>query len=142
MLLSGHCHCGNIHFEFETAYLPASLPLRACQCSFCRAHGAVTASDPRGRVSFRFAERTAVQRYRFGLGVTDMLICMRCGCYAAAVMSMDGHRYATLNANLLERCAELTQPPLPADYNGETREARIARRLARWTPVQSDEAFA
>lgn len=83
-----------------------------------------------------------MQRYRFGLGVTDMLICTRCGCYAAAVMSLDGRRYATLNANLLERRAELTQSPSPADYSGETREARIARRVTRWTPVLADEVTA
>lgn len=142
MLFSGHCHCGNIHFDFETAYLPAALPLRACQCSFCRTHGAITTSDPQGRVSFRFADRAAVQRYRFGLGVTDMLICTRCGCYAAAVMSLDGRRYATLNANLLERRVELTQPASLADYGGETREERIARRMTRWTPVAGDEVIA
>lgn len=142
MLLAGRCHCGNIRFDFETGYRPASLPLRACQCSFCRAHGAVTASDPRGRVTFQFAERASVHYYHFGLGVTDMLICKRCGCYVAAVMTAAGRRYATLNANMLERRSELTQVPVPMDYANETRAQRLQRRTARWTPVVAGEVTA
>jgi hypothetical protein len=139
MLLTGHCHCGNIHFEFETGCTPASLPLRACQCSFCRAHGAVTVSDPSGNVRLAFTERAAVRHYRFGLGITDMLICMRCGCYAAAIMETDGRKYATLNANLLDCRAELTAAPAPVDYAAETAEQRVARRKVRWTPVAGDQ---
>lgn len=135
MLMTGHCHCGNICFEFETAYTPATLPLRACQCSFCRAHGAITASDARGQVRFRFADPDQVQHYRFGLRVTDMLICRRCGGYAAAVMSVAGRQYATLNANLLDCRAELAGIPTRVDYADETAAQRSARRVARWTPV-------
>lgn len=136
MLYTGHCHCGNIRFDFETAYTLATLPLRACQCSFCRAHGAVTASDPRGRVCFTAAGPGLVQHYRFGLGVTDMLICARCGCYVAGVMEMDGHHYATLNVNLLDRRAELATAPVPASYDSETAEQRLARRRQNWTPAE------
>lgn len=44
----GQCHCGNLQLRFESAIAPENLPLRACQCSFCRAHGALTVSDPAG----------------------------------------------------------------------------------------------
>lgn len=136
MLLTGHCHCRNIRFDFETLYTLATLPLRACQCSFCRAHGAVTVSDPRGRVRFSAADLTAVQHYCFGLGVTDMLICARCGCYVAGVMEMDGRQYATLNANLLDCRGELAMAPVPASYDSETAEQRRARRRQNWTPAE------
>lgn len=135
-MLRGRCHCGNLRFEFETGFTPADLPLRTCQCSFCRAHGAVTASDPRGQVRFTAAEPGLVQHYRFGLGVTDMLICARCGCYVAGVMEMDGRQYATLNANLLDRRAELTMAPVQASYDSETAEQRLARRRQNWTPAE------
>ncbi|MGH8378006.1 MAG: GFA family protein, partial [Gammaproteobacteria bacterium] len=79
MLFTGHCHCGNIRFEFGSAFTPTSLALRACQCSFCRAHGAVTVSDPAGQARLFIGERERVQYYRFGLNVTDMLICTHCG---------------------------------------------------------------
>lgn len=136
MLFIGHCHCGNIHFEFETACSPAELPLRTCRCSFCRAHGAVTASDPRGRVRIRIIERGRLQYYRFGLGVTDMLICTRCGCYVAAVMQIDGRQYATLNVNLFDLRTELSASPMPVDYREETREQRLTRRRQCWTPAE------
>ncbi|MGH8280223.1 MAG: GFA family protein [Gammaproteobacteria bacterium] len=139
MQLTGQCHCGNIRFEFEIACALDKLPLRACQCSFCRKHGAVTASDPHGRVRFRFADRGQVQRYRFGLGVTEILVCMRCGGYAAGLVHIDGRPYATLNVNLLDRRAELTQTPLPVDYASETREQRLARRARSWTPIAPEE---
>src|ERR671939_662142 len=47
--LEGTCHCGNIAIVLETGQDPRSLPLRACDCSFCRKHGARTTSDPEGR---------------------------------------------------------------------------------------------
>lgn len=136
MLFTGHCHCGNIRFDFETLYTPATLPLRACQCSFCRAHAAVTASDPRGRARISVADRAAVQHYHFGLGVTDMLICTRCGCYVAAVMEIGSRVYATLNTNLLDRHAELAMTPVPVSYDSETAEQRLARRRQNWTPAE------
>jgi DNA-3-methyladenine glycosylase I len=39
-VLSGRCHCGNIELAFESSVPAEQLPLRACVCSFCRAHGA------------------------------------------------------------------------------------------------------
>ena len=55
--LAGSCHCG--------ASRPAAeLQARACQCSFCTRHGAMTVSDPAGRAVFDI-ERTALARYQF-----------------------------------------------------------------------------
>ena len=42
---------------FESRFGPDELPVRACQCGFCRAHGARTAADPEGRVRFEGMER-------------------------------------------------------------------------------------
>ncbi|MGH8307395.1 MAG: GFA family protein [Gammaproteobacteria bacterium] len=136
--LTGHCHCGNIKICFDTELAPEQLPLRACQCSFCRAHGAVATTDPYGKVTLVASDRDAVQHYRFGLGITDMLICKRCGNYVAGIIKSAGKTYATLNANLLDCRAALTATPTPVDYSGETAVQRIARRLASWTPVGSD----
>ena len=135
MTLAGRCHCGNLSLEFETAQEPADLPLRACQCSFCRAHGALSTSDPESSVRVSAKDSREVLRYRFGLGITDYLICRRCGVYLLAVAEMDGKLYAVLNANALERRAEMQAVPQPMNYDGETVETRRARRRARWTPV-------
>lgn len=131
---SARCHCGNLAYEFETALAPEALPLRACQCSFCRAHGALSTSDPAGSVQVRAQDPALVQRYRFGLGITDFLICRRCGVYLLAMMEIDGAHYAVLSANLLE-CRDRMGPAQPMDYDGEDEAGRMARRKARWTPV-------
>ncbi|HEY1991698.1 MAG TPA: hypothetical protein VGH71_04500 [Gammaproteobacteria bacterium] len=131
---SGACHCGNLAYTFETALAPEALPLRACQCSFCRAHGALSTSDPKGSVQVRARDPALVQRYRFGLGITDFLICRRCGVYVLALMEIDGAPYAVLSANLLD-CRERMGPAQPMDYDGEDTAGRMARRKARWTPV-------
>ncbi|MGE5625286.1 MAG: GFA family protein [Bacillota bacterium] len=135
MRLKGGCHCGNLGLEFETGTAPAELPLRACQCTFCRAHGVLSVSDPKGSVSVSAGDAALVQRYRFGLGVTDFLICRRCGVYLLAMVEQDGERYAVINANVLERRGELSGLPQPMDYGGEDAAARLARRKTRWTPI-------
>ena len=135
MIHPGSCHCGNLKLEFETGLALAELPLRACQCSFCRLHGIVSTSDPQGRVRLYAGDPSLVQRYRFGLGITDFLICRRCGVYLAAVAEMDGARYAVLNANALSGLAGLGRAAEPMDYDGEDATARRARRRTRWTPA-------
>jgi hypothetical protein len=135
MLLTGRCHCGNLSLEFETAIPLGALPLRACQCSFCRTHGVLSTSDPEGRVSVRAEDGSQVQRYRFGLGITDFLICRRCGVYLMALAEVDGRRYAVLNANALAGRSDMRAEPQSMDYEGEDAPARRARRKARWTPV-------
>lgn len=136
MMLAGACHCGNLSLRFETALDPAAFPLRACQCSFCRSHGVVSTSDPAGRVSVRAEDGSLVQCYRFGLGITDFLVCRRCGVYVLALAEMEGACYAVLNANVLAQRAGMRGPVYPMDYDAETVEIRRARRKARWTPVR------
>ncbi|MGH8398810.1 MAG: GFA family protein [Gammaproteobacteria bacterium] len=137
-ILTGHCHCGNIRIRFDTELAPEQLPLRACQCSFCCSHGAVATTDPHGKVTLVMSDRGEVQYYRFGLGITDMLICKRCGNYVAGIIKTNGKCYATLNAKLLDCRAVFTAIPTPVDYAGENAEQRMARRIASWTPLGVD----
>ncbi len=141
MIYRGSCHCGNLTLELESELQPGELPLRACQCTFCRRHGALSTSDPQGSLRLRSAEVDQVQRYRFGLGITDFLICRRCGVYLAAVMELEGRPYAVLNAAVLERRAELTGSVQPMEYGGEDQASRLARRKTRWTPVTHAEGL-
>src|SRR5437879_815447 len=122
MILRGRCHCGNISFALETALEARTLPLRACQCSFCRMHGARTASDPAGRLQFMVAERAALSRYQFGLATAEFLVCARCGAYAGALMSEGARAWGIVNANLF------AEPPSPRSGAGELpgRERRAA----------------
>lgn len=60
------CHCRAIGFTFRASQPSESWLVRACQCSFCRAHGARTTSDPNGSVTFRISDASQLRRYQFG----------------------------------------------------------------------------
>lgn len=134
MTLSGSCHCGAVHIAFEPSRAPAELPLRACQCGFCRRHGARTTSDPESRLLIAAAPG-AIAAYRFGRRVSEVLICRMCGCYIASAIEGAAGKLATLNAAGVDLEGFDGRAAEPANYEDETDEARLARRLARWTPT-------
>lgn len=130
MRYQGQCHCGAIRFAFETAQ---SLAPRACQCSFCRRHGARTVTDPEGSAVLALGPETI--RYRFGTGTTDFLICGRCGIYVGATAELDGRVYATLNLNAFDD-PRLELEAAPVSYDGEDAAGKANRRRAKWTPAR------
>ena len=85
----GSCHCGAVKIQFTSDKKPEEMRVGRCACSFCRRHGARTLGDPAGSVEFRAAP-SDLSRYRFGLGITDYLLCAKCGTYLGAVMPDDG----------------------------------------------------
>jgi len=129
-LHGGQCHCGAIQFEFET---DKPLAPRACQCGFCRKHGARTVADPQGSALLTLGPET--RRYRFGSKVTDFLICSWCGVYVGALAEIGGQAFATLNLNAFDDPRPNLEA-VPASYDGEAIEARADRRRARWTPAR------
>ena len=132
---TGACHCGAIRGTLAASKPSAELQVRACQCGFCTRHGAMTVSDPAGHATFEI-ERAGLVRYQFGTRSGTSLLCARCGMYAGAILEDGGRVWSVLNVRGLavpefkERMAE------PVVYEGETPEARIARRKARWTPTE------
>jgi hypothetical protein len=133
----GACHCGALTLCFCTALGSAEWFIRACQCSFCRLHGALTTSDPAGRLSFSTSGSDVLQRYRFGARTADFLICRFCGVYIGAAIDADGARFGLLNVRALRPMPPDLPRPLPMDYDGESLPARLARRVARWTPLSA-----
>jgi len=133
--LRGECHCGDVAVTFETAVDPGALPLRACQCSFCSRHGARVTTDPAGLLKVSVRDPTSLVRYRFGLGITDFLVCARCGVFVSGVMSTDVGPLATLNVNVLDDGTPFRREATPVSYDGESSEARETRRRGAWTPV-------
>lgn len=135
MSFHGQCHCGNLELTFETNLTPEQLPVRACACSFCRKHGALSTSDPNGKVKITVHDSNQLIRYRFGLKTADFLICKWCGVYLAAVMPKDGEAYATVNINTLDFRERFGKEPVTVSYDGESETQRRARRKKNWTPV-------
>jgi hypothetical protein len=109
--------------------------VRACQCSFCRAHAARCTSDPNGSVRFHLAKPEALVRYRFALRTAEFLVCGICGVYLAAVLRSERGTFATVNLNALTRTVPDLPPAEPVSYESEAGEQRVARRESRWTPV-------
>ena len=133
--LSGACHCGNLALTFETACDPGVLAVRACGCSFCRRHGGRTVSDPQGRVEFVVRDPALLNRYSFGLGTAQFLVCRTCGVYVGAVMADAGSAYAIININALHTPEVFARAAVPVSYDRESATERRARRRALWTPA-------
>ena len=131
----GACHCGALEFTHETRLSPRRWSVRACQCAFCRGHGALATSDPQGIVRFRYAYPDRLRRYRFALRTADFLVCRECGMYIGAVMMTGVGAVATINVNALRERPRGLAPAKLVNYKGESVEERRARRLAIWTPV-------
>jgi hypothetical protein len=137
----GQCHCGGVKVTLESAIAADDLPLRACQCGFCRRHGAATTSHPETRLRIE-ARRGALGHYRFARRISDVLLCAECGVYVASSIEADGRRFATLNVRGVDLPEFRARIPEPAVYDDETDEQRLARRLSRWTPTELIEAEA
>jgi hypothetical protein len=133
--LHGQCHCGAVRVEIE-GVAAADLPLRACQCGFCRRHGAISTSHPDATITIAGGPLT---RYRFGQRLSNFLICAECGCYVGSAAEIDGGWYAILNVRGVDLPGLENREPQPMVYDGETPAERTARRRARWSPATLPE---
>jgi len=130
--IKGKCHCGNVGFEFETNIDIDDLPIRSCQCRFCKLHGAATARDPNGRATFFVDDLGSLKLYRFATESTDFVLCKNCGVYVGAVLVCGDNKFATLNMNLT---LLKTDNAKPITYGDEAAESRIATRAEIFTPI-------
>jgi hypothetical protein len=94
----------------------------------------ISVSDAHGHAAIYFSEKAAPMKYRLGLGITDFLMCQRCGVYVAAVAEMDGQHMCVLNARALDCFADIPAAQ-SVSFAGETVEERTNRRKAGWTPA-------
>jgi hypothetical protein len=134
-ILAGSCHCGAICGVLHATKPAAELQVRSCQCGFCTRHGAMTVSDPAGRAVFEI-ERAALTTYQFGTRTGTSLLCSRCGMYAGVMLEDGGKVWSVLNVRGLAIPELAGRVAEPVVYDGETPEARIARRKAKWTPTE------
>ena len=131
----GQCHCGAIRATLEATKPASELQVRACQCGFCTRHGAMTLSDPAGHATFEIT-RAGLNRYRFATRTGTSLLCARCGMYAGVVLEDDGKVWSALNVRGLAVPEFKDRTAAPVVYEGESPEARIARRKQKWTPTE------
>ena len=127
----GSCHCGALAVRFSSDKPLDALRVGRCACSFCRRHGARTLGDPAGSVEFR-GTPGRLSRYRFGLGITDYLLCAKCGTYVGAVMEEEGALIGIVNVNALNTRDSFDAAPALHNYDGENAERRRSRRRKFW----------
>lgn len=133
--INGSCHCGNIRFTFDWPDDSATIPARACGCSFCCKHRAVWTSHPQGPVMFLPGDPSRVHRYRFGTGTADFLICSDCGVAPVVTCDIGGASYAVVNVNCFDDAGPIGLDEAATDFEAESAEERLARRQRNWSPL-------
>ena len=128
---AGSCHCGALSIRFNSEKKPEEMRVGRCGCSFCRRHGARTLGDPGGSVEFR-GTPGSLSRYRFGLGITDYLLCAKCGAYVGAVMDDEAGAIGIVNVNSLDIRDTFDPAPALHHYDGEDEARRRSRRRKFW----------
>jgi hypothetical protein len=128
--LPGSCHCGRLSVEFSTAQEPAGLHPRACDCSFCRKHGAAWISDPAGALSLSARGAASLREYRQGSESARFLLCAHCGVLVAVVYEQDGCTYGALNAGCLDG-----EPGLAEAVSASPQRLSAEEKIARWRQV-------
>jgi hypothetical protein len=100
--MSGGCHCGKLQVSASLTGSPQTYRPRACDCDFCRKHGAAYVSDPQGSLHLTIRDEHAASRYRQGSGLAELLLCRNCGVLIAALYRDEGVLYGAVNATVLE----------------------------------------
>jgi hypothetical protein len=132
MIIHGRCHCGNIAFDLDWAGDATKIPARACGCTFCTKHGGVWTSHPGSRLAVKIADGALVSRYEFGTRTATFHVCARCGVPVVVTCDIEDRRHAVVNVNAFENVDAVNLDRSPASFDGETVDARLARRKRNW----------
>ncbi len=129
--LKGACHCGNIRVEVALTRAPAEYRPRACDCEFCRKHGASYLSDPGGSLAVQVGDERLLRKYRQGSNTAEMLVCGNCGVLVGGAYQTEGRVFAAINTRIIEGDAMFgeIQPVSPRTLSAEE---KVSRWKALW----------
>jgi hypothetical protein len=125
--LAGGCHCGNITVRVELERAPEGYAPRACDCEFCRKHGAAWVSDPRGSLSIHIRDERDASRYAQGDRLAEMLVCRNCGVLVSALWRHE-RLYGVVNASVLDVAFAAVQPVSPRTLSAQA-------KMSRWQSI-------
>ena len=138
--LDGACHCGHVRLQFRTAVPIPELTPRACDCSFCRKHGAAWISDPAGSLRIHAAKQS-LRTYTQGSKTARFLLCEACGVLVAVVTGPEGEMLGAVNAGCLEGEPALNAPVTVSPQRLD-RDAKVTRWGEVWIrDVRIEERF-
>jgi len=100
--VSGGCHCGNVRVDLRLAREPGTYRTRACDCDFCRKHGAAYVSDPQGSLTIRIQDAREMGIYRQGSGVAECVFCAKCGVLIGALYRSEDRVWGAVNAKIVD----------------------------------------
>jgi hypothetical protein len=100
--LSGGCHCGSIHIDISLPKSSSEYSPRACDCDFCRKHGASYISDPLGKLRMTVRNASDLGRYKQGSGISDCLVCRNCGVLVGYSYQEDGKTWIVVNSRAFD----------------------------------------
>ena len=126
--IEGACHCGNVTVRVELTGDVTSYEPRACDCDFCRMHGAAYVSDPGGRLGIQTKEEDHLGRYRQGAEKADMLFCPNCGVLVGACYQEEGKLFGVVNVRILPREFGTTVTASPKRFGPE-------EKVGRWKEI-------
>lgn len=135
--ITGRCHCGRVEFRLHWPRAAGVLTARACQCDFCRMHGARWTSHPEAAVSATLPADESLIRYRFGHGSAEFIVCAVCGILTLALDQRGAGPLAVVNVNTFESLDPDGVATVETDFDGESPAARDARRRRNWSPLTS-----
>ncbi|MBS7456248.1 aldehyde-activating protein [Coralloluteibacterium stylophorae] len=112
---------------FATAQDPGALQPRACDCSFCRGHGAAWVSDPAGALEVTEVVPGALREVRQGSASARFVLCADCGLLVCVLLDDADGVFAAVNASCLAEADRLrvAQPASPQTLP-------VSERRARW----------
>ena len=128
MPLSGGCHCGNLRLQVQLTRAPAEYSPRACDCDFCRKHGAAWLSDPHGSLRISVRDTREVAKYAQGSGLAALLLCRQCGVVVGATLGEPGVRlYGAVNAKVIDGGTPFAAPETVSPHQLSAEE-----KVRRW----------
>ncbi len=130
-MLEGGCHCGAITLTFSTALTPGTTAPRACDCGFCRAHGAAWVSDAAAQLVIHAHRPDRLRRYRQGAQAAQFLLCGDCGVLVAVVFEEANHTWAAVNSGCLQ-ARDAFAPAVPVSPQTLTPDEKTARWRQLW----------
>ena len=130
--IEGRCHCGNITYEYRWPAFGSHIPVRACSCTFCRKHGGVYTSHPKGELNAKIVDAGLINRYAFGTRTAEFYVCSTCGVVPFVTSLIDDNVYAVVNVNTWQGLDKSELDPAVTDFEGESVGERLERRQRKW----------
>ncbi len=134
MRIEGKCHCGNITYVLHWPGEGDEIPVRACSCSFCIKHGGTYTSHSDAELAAVVHDEALVSHYRFGTETAEFYLCSRCGVVPFVTSTIEDNLYAVVNVNSFEGIDPACFSRAVTDFDGETTQSRLDRRMRNWIP--------